>query len=74
VVQEYGQRVDAQIAAWGMAFRDRVEVVSADGRRHMKLRAPENALRGFRFGTRIRARLVWFTSDAASSAENNDLA
>lgn len=56
VVQEYGQRVDGQIAAWGMAFSDHAEVVSVDGRLRMSLKAPESALRGFHFGTHIRAR------------------
>jgi hypothetical protein len=28
VLQEYGERVDVRIAAWGMAFGERVEVIS----------------------------------------------
>ncbi|MEV0702245.1 hypothetical protein AB0I53_30620 [Saccharopolyspora sp. NPDC050389] len=59
-MQEYGDRVDGRIAAWGMAFADHVEVVSVGGGLRMGLSAPESALHGFNVGNRIRARLVWF--------------
>ncbi|MGH3423288.1 MAG: hypothetical protein ACRDO8_01090 [Nocardioidaceae bacterium] len=66
LVQEYGDRVDARIAGWGMAFDDRAEVASVDGSIRMGLAEPEDALVGFGFGTHIRARLVWFNPDAAT--------
>ncbi|MEV0049038.1 hypothetical protein AB0H34_00895 [Saccharopolyspora shandongensis] len=66
VVQEYGDRVDGRIAAWGMAFADHAEVVSVGGGLRMSLSEPESALRGFNFGSHIRARLVWFNPDAAT--------
>jgi hypothetical protein len=70
VVQEYGQRVDARIAAWGIAFDDHVEVVA----RGMQggLRTPEDALRFFNRGSHIRARLVWFNPDAATPPDDDD--
>jgi hypothetical protein len=49
VVQEYGERVDGQIAAWGMAFADHAEVVSVKRGMRMSLQAPEKALRMFTF-------------------------
>lgn len=64
MVQEYGERVDAVIAAWGVAFPDHAEIVGHQLR--MSVRAPENALRMFTVGTHIRARLVWFNPDAAT--------
>lgn len=64
VVQEYGERVDAVIAAWGMAFPDHAELVSHQLR--MSVREPESALRMFTVGHHIRARLVWFNPDAAT--------
>ncbi|TDV52015.1 hypothetical protein [Actinophytocola oryzae] len=64
VVQEYGERVDAVIAAWGMAFDDHSEIVTHQ--RRLSVRAPENALRMFTVGDHIRARLVWFDPDAAT--------
>jgi len=64
VVQEYGERVDAVIAAWGMAFDDRAEIVAHQLR--MSVRAPECALHMFTVGGRIRAHLVWFNQDAAT--------
>ncbi|WP_291415258.1 hypothetical protein [Actinophytocola sp.] len=69
VVQEYGERVDAVIAAWGMAFDDHAEIVTHQ--RRMSVRAPENALRMFAVGRHIRARLVWFNPDAATSTDGD---
>jgi hypothetical protein len=69
VVQEYGQRVDARIAGWGLAFDGRAEVVSTDGQLRMKLTAPEQGLRAFHFGSHIRARLVWFNAEAMTPDE-----
>lgn len=71
VVQEYGDRVDGRIVAWGMAFTDHAEVVSLGRQRRMSLPAPENALRLFKFGSHIRARLVWFNPDAATPADDD---
>lgn len=59
VVQELGDRIDGWIAAWGMEFEDRVEVIDADGGLRMTLQAPETALRGYRWGGCVSARLVW---------------
>lgn len=67
VVQEYGERVDAVIAAWGVAFPDHAEIVAHQLR--MSVRAPESALRMFAVGDHIRARLVWFNPDAATPTE-----
>lgn len=64
VVQEYGERVDAVIAAWGMAFPDHAEIVAHQLR--MSVRDPESALRMFTADGHIRARLVWFNPDAAT--------
>ncbi|WP_418153922.1 hypothetical protein [Actinoalloteichus caeruleus] len=65
VVQEYGVRVDARIVAWGLAFTDSAEVVSIERGVRMSLRTPNHALRAFRFGEHIRARLVWPHSDTS---------
>lgn len=65
---------DGRIAAWGLAFDDHAEVVSVERTRRMSLQAPENALRLFKFGSHIRARLVWFNPDAATPAEDDEAA
>ncbi|MFE0020568.1 hypothetical protein [Amycolatopsis sp. NPDC059021] len=70
VVQVYGERVDARIAAWGMAFHDHAEVVPVRRGPRMNLLAPENALRMFKFGSHVQARLVWFDPDAATPVED----
>ncbi|MFE1958376.1 hypothetical protein [Streptomyces sp. NPDC059479] len=59
VAQEYGDRVDGRVAAWGMAFEDHAEVISIDGHRRHCVPSPERALRAYRFGTRIVPHLVW---------------
>lgn len=63
VVQEYGERVDARIAAWGLAFDDRAKIVDLDGA-FMSLRNPERATQLFGRGDQIHARLVWLTLSA----------
>jgi hypothetical protein len=70
VVQEYGERVDARIAAWGVAFPDHAEVVPTERGPRMSLQAPENALRYFNVGSYICTRLVWFNPGAATNAED----
>lgn len=72
VVQEYGERIDGRIAAWGTAFEDHAEVVSVDRGLRMSLQAPEDALRGFIWGRHIRARLVWFNPDAVTPDEDEE--
>lgn len=67
VVQEYGERVDARIAAWGIAFPDHTEVITVDHARRMSLSAPSRALRLFSFGSRIRARITWVTVAGATA-------
>ncbi|WP_422647458.1 hypothetical protein [Actinoalloteichus caeruleus] len=72
VVQEYGERVDGRIAAWGLAFADHTEVASVEGGLRTSLQAPEGALRLFACGSHVRARLVWFNPDAATPADCDD--
>ncbi|MBM7776461.1 hypothetical protein JOD54_006665 [Actinokineospora baliensis] len=58
VVEEFGERSDARIAAWGMAFPDHTELVGVHRPLRMSLSAPESALPLF---TRdhTRAHLIW---------------
>ncbi|WP_238413212.1 hypothetical protein [Saccharothrix deserti] len=60
VVQEFGERLDGWVAAWGLAFDGRVEVFAVDDHSRMSLEKPENALHLFTSERRhLRARLVW---------------
>ncbi|MGH2886650.1 MAG: hypothetical protein ACRDPA_28825, partial [Solirubrobacteraceae bacterium] len=59
VVQEYGERVDGRIAAWGMAFENGAEVIGVDRGIHVSMQSPERAVRGFTCRPHIMARLVW---------------
>ncbi|MEV7866042.1 hypothetical protein AB0P17_08050 [Streptomyces sp. NPDC088124] len=59
VVQEYGDRVDGRVAAWGMAFEEHADVISVEGHRRTRAASPEQALRAYRLGTRAVPRLMW---------------
>ncbi|MGH3901858.1 MAG: hypothetical protein ACRDTA_27100 [Pseudonocardiaceae bacterium] len=59
VVQEYGERADGRIAAWGIAFEHCAEVVGVDRGVHVSLRSPERAVRAFTRRPHITAHLVW---------------
>ncbi|MEU4740525.1 hypothetical protein AB0G02_08650 [Actinosynnema sp. NPDC023658] len=69
VVQEFGERLDAWVAAWGFAFEDRAEVFAVDDRSRMSLGKPENALHLFSSKRhQLRARLV-FLPDLGDGSE-----
>jgi hypothetical protein len=72
VVQEYGTRVDGKIAAWGMAFEDRAELVSISGGTRMSVQSPDEGVRRFRFGSHITPRLVWVNPAAATTPDIED--
>lgn len=63
LVEEYGERVDGWIVAWGMAFEDHVQVVGVNGALSARLPSSERAHRVFSRQRKIR--LVW-TSPAAT--------
>ncbi|MGH3822609.1 MAG: hypothetical protein ACRDRA_07180 [Pseudonocardiaceae bacterium] len=56
LVEEYGERVDGRIVAWGMAFQDGTEVVGVNGL-HLRVASAERAQRAF--SRRRTIRLVW---------------
>jgi hypothetical protein len=66
VVQEYGERVDARVAAWGFDFGDHSEVIPVDGAVQIRSEAPEAALGAFQAGRHVRARLVWVDAGHSS--------
>ncbi|CCH28561.1 hypothetical protein BN6_12350 [Saccharothrix espanaensis DSM 44229] len=43
VVQEYGERLNAWVIAWGMAFEDHAEVYTVDQRTRLSLSRPDSA-------------------------------
>ncbi|MDI2032295.1 hypothetical protein QFW96_26995 [Saccharopolyspora sp. TS4A08] len=71
IVQEYGDRVDAEIIAWGIAFDDRAEVVDVDGGLRMSLETPERALVAFRSGDAFTEHLVWVDPRAATRTDQH---
>ncbi|MGB9278772.1 MAG: hypothetical protein WCB57_01595 [Pseudonocardiaceae bacterium] len=74
VVQEYGERVDGRIAAWGMAFEDRTEIVSVDHRMYLNLSSPQRAACLLSHRPHVTARLVWVNPDKASPPDEIDAA
>lgn len=69
-IEEFGERVDARIAAWGVDFDGHAEVVTVDFGMRMGLASPEDALPVFRVGNRIRSRLVGYDPNAAEPDES----
>lgn len=70
VVQEYGERVDGRIVAWGMAHEDRAEIVGVDGGATMSLCSAERVARVFSAPPDITARVVWVRPDTATAADD----
>jgi hypothetical protein len=59
VVLEYGERVDAQIVAWGMALDEGAYMTTVDGRNQYCLVDPESALKYVRGQPDTTPHLVW---------------
>jgi len=59
VIQEYGDRVDGRIAAWGLAFDDHAEIVGIDRGLRMSTTSAERSLIGFTHRPDITARVMW---------------
>ena len=59
VVQEYGERIDGRIAAWGMAFDEHAAVVDVRGNVFISTESAEASLRRFELGREITPRVVW---------------
>jgi hypothetical protein len=59
IVQEYGPRVDARIAGWGLAHEDHVDVIGDGNDVHLGASSPEDMLSLFGGQDRITARIVW---------------
>lgn len=66
VVLGYGDRVDTHIAAWGVAFAERVDVLGVDGTIHRGLRHAVDALPLLCIGNHVTAHLVWVDVDGTA--------
>lgn len=63
IVAEYGDRVDAKCAAWGMAFEDCVYAVDVPSNGLHIAQTVESVLRRFRVSAHVTPRLVWANPD-----------
>jgi hypothetical protein len=59
VVLEFGDQIDGQIVAWGMAFEEFAYMTTADGKCQYLLETPENAVRYIRPLSGVTAHVVW---------------
>ena len=59
VVEEFGTRQDARIAAWGMAHDTRTDVVGVDVGYVLAAGSPESAAVILGHGTDLATRVVW---------------
>ncbi|MFC4858353.1 hypothetical protein [Actinophytocola glycyrrhizae] len=64
VVEEYGERVDARVVGWGLAYADHVDVIGLDGGVHLGTK-PEHVLRRFGRHDRVSARVIWHGTEPA---------
>jgi hypothetical protein len=69
IVAEFGDRVDAKCAAWGLAFDGHAYVVGVNGSTYYSVVKPEDVLRRFRVGNRVTPRVVWFDPTLVSPPE-----
>lgn len=59
IFQDLDEHFDGRVAAWGIAFEDRVEIVDARSSCWMSLASPETALRHYTRLPRITSRVIW---------------
>jgi hypothetical protein len=58
IVQDLGDHFDGRVAAWGIAFDDRVEIVDTQSSSSMSLTSPDTALRQYARPPRITSRVM----------------
>ncbi|XVS64666.1 hypothetical protein ACQPYE_00965 [Actinosynnema sp. CA-299493] len=62
LVEEYGDRADARVAGYGLAYPDRADVNSVEGDFPLRSQSPENARKLFEVSSRsrgVRVHVVW---------------
>jgi len=59
VFRDIGERVDGEVAAWGLDFGDHVQIVGCDGVPRTPWRSAEAALGSCGRGRGVTARVVW---------------
>jgi hypothetical protein len=59
IVQEYGDRVDARLAAWGLAFEDHADAITVGNGMHLSAHSPNALVRRFRTGKHVTPHVVW---------------
>ncbi|MFC6088232.1 hypothetical protein [Saccharothrix lopnurensis] len=67
IVEEYGDRVDARVAGYGVAFAGRVDANSVEGNFPLRTESAEGARKVFEIGSRprgVRVHLVWLDDSA----------
>lgn len=66
VVQVLGERLDARIAAWGLAWEGQAEIVGIGGGARVCVRSPERVCQLLGRNDEVSARLVWLPSGKES--------
>jgi hypothetical protein len=59
IVLEYGDQIDAQVIAWGMALEESAYVTTVDGKNQYLLTEPQNALKYMPSRAGTTPHLVW---------------
>ena len=69
LVEEYGDRADAGVAGYGLAYPDRADVNSVEGDFPVRSQSPENARKLFEISSRsrgVRVHVVWLDGSDGS--------
>ena len=69
LVEEYGDRADARVAGYGLAYPDRVDVNSVESDFPLRSQSPENARKLFEISSRsrgVRVHVVWLDGSDGS--------
>jgi hypothetical protein len=59
IFQDLGEQFDGRVAAWGMAFDERFEIVDAQSSSWMSLASPDAALRQYGRQPGVTSRIIW---------------
>jgi hypothetical protein len=59
IMQEWGERVDGRLAAWGVAYDHGIEVIDAESSTRFQLETPNLALLAYTRLPHVKASVVW---------------
>ena len=59
IFQDYGDQIDGRVAAWGMAFDDRADILDAGGSTWLSTTSPDDVLPRYARAPGVTSRVIW---------------